>query len=148
MGFPVYGTNEYLVRLGGLITAEYPPLTPAVIHLYKNNIAPDANQIPSDFEEADFDGYEAVPLVMSGPTMNDQGLIVTKSSLVDFQSDTPSTPQTVFGVYITNAAGTRVIAAQQFDVPQNMGGTFPQACTGVWRMSEPLTNIGWFDVEN
>lgn len=151
MSQSVYTTQEYIQRLVALIAAEYAPddgEAPAHIRLYKNDANPDANMSLLTFEEADFTGYVPVDLSMTAPTMNDQGLIVTKSNICNFASAAGVDPQTIYGVYIVDNGGARVLAAQRFDTPQQMGGVYPQAVTGVWRMSEPLTTMGWIDVEN
>lgn len=149
MSAPVYGTEEYIDRLTALIEAEYAGEgDPASIHLYKNNIEPDANQTVDTFVEADFEGYAAVELTMTSPTMNDQGMIITKSNICNFTSAAGEDAQTVYGVFVKSQDGTKVRAAQRFDTPQQMGGVYPQAVSGVWRMSEPMTTLGWVDVEN
>jgi len=149
MSAPVYGTVEYIDRLTALIVAEYAGAgDSASIHLYQNDIEPDANQTVDTFVEADFAGYGSVELEMSAPSMNDQNMVVTKSNLIDFTSAAGVDPQTIYGVFIKSQDGLKVRAAQRFDTPQTMGGALPQAISGVWRMSEPLTTLGWIDVEN
>jgi len=149
MSAPVFGTKEYIERLIALIEAEYAGEgDPASLHLYKNDVEPDANQTVDTFVEADFTGYASVELTMTPPSMNDQGMIVTKSNICNFSTAAGVDSQTVYGVFIKSQDGLRVVAAQRFDTPQQMGGVYPQAITGVWRMSEPLTSLGWIDVEN
>lgn len=115
--------------------------------LFKNDVEPDENMTPATFVEADFSTYAEVDLTMLAPTLNDQGMAVTKSNLCNFTTPEGEPEQVIYGVYITDALGTVIIAAQRFDEPQSMGGVFPQAITGVWRYSDPLTNYGWVDVE-
>lgn len=148
MSFPAISTPGFLARLLALINAAYPAtLTNAKIKLYKNNVTPDANMTLDTFEEADFEGYESLPLVMSGPTVNDQGVVVTKSNVCDFLADGGTPTQTIYGIFITNSLDTGLIAAQKFDIPQIMGGPYPSAINGVWRFSDPWSSYGWIDVE-
>jgi len=148
MSFPVYTTNDYILRLTALIASQY-PVAPnqTTIRLFKNNVEPDANMTLATFVEADFDGYGAQQLLMAAPSMNDQGIIVTKSGLIGFESAAGVDPQTVYGVFLVLEDEVTVIAAQKFDEPQQMGGVYPQAVAGLWRMSEPLSSYGWLDAE-
>jgi len=148
MGSPVYPTQQYIERLTALNAADY-VVAPnqAQCRLFKNNVEPDALMNVDTFVEADFVGYGAVPLTMSTPSMNDQGLIVSKTNLCSFNCDEGAENQPVYGIYITDKDSLKVIAAQRFDEPQNMGGPYPTAVNGVWRTSEPLTTYGWIDVE-
>lgn len=148
MSAPVVPTTELIVRLTALLTAEYQADPDTEIHLYKNDASPDANMTLDTFVEADFDGYAALPVVMNAPTMNDVNMVVSKSALVNWTTAAGVDTQTCYGIYITDPAGTNVIAAQRFDEPQVVGGALPQSISGVWRVSEPLTTYGWIDVEN
>jgi hypothetical protein len=150
MNFPVFTTNEYLARLTALITAEYPVEVgdETMCRLFKNNVTPDANSTAASFEQADFNGYAAVKVVMQPPSMNDQGMVVSKSNLINFSTAPGEDVQTVYGVYFQSLINDRILAAQKFDTPQVMGGALPQAVSGVWRTSEPLSTLGWIDVEN
>ena len=148
MSFPGFSNEAFMGRLAAIIAADYPaaPLK-AKLRLYKNNASPDVNQTLATFVEADFDGYAAVDIAMSVPTMNDQGMVVSRSNLCDFVVEGGTDPQTIYGIYITNSANSKVIAAQRFDEPQTVGGALPTAIAGVWRTSEPLSSMGWIDVE-
>ena len=149
MGFPVYTTSEYAVRLTAIDNESY-PVSPnaAMIHLYKNDVSPDANMTVETFEEADFEGAAALELVMGSPSLNDQGIITVRSGLCEWTAPEGTTPQTVYGIYVTDNDATKIIAAQRFDTPQVMGGALATSVSGVWRSSEPLTNYGWIDVES
>jgi len=149
MGFPVYTTVELLARLTGLKGIEYPASpNQARIHLYKNNVGPDANMTPATFEEATYDDYAALPITMGTPSLNDQGLVVNRSNLLTWSTAGGIAPETIYGIYITDKDDAVVLAAQQFDTPQTVGGALPQSISGVWRTSEPLTSYGWIDVES
>lgn len=148
MAFPVFTTAEYVIRLAALIAAEYPG-TPdfSQARLYKNDIEPDANMTALTFEEADYTGYLAKDITMAAPTINDQGLIVSRSGVLNFPCAAGVATQTIYGVYFTTTDGN-VFAAQRFNAPQVQGGEFPTTISGVWRTSEPLTTYGWIDVES
>lgn len=148
MSFPVYSTAALFTRLQALLDAGYPVgVTAANIHLYKNDVTPDANMTPATFEEADFDGAPALDVVMGAISLNDQGIVVSRSNSLEWTAPEGEPTQTVYGIYITNSANTVIIAAQRFDVPQVMGGAYATAVAGVWRVSEPLSSYGWIDTE-
>jgi hypothetical protein len=87
MNFPVIPTSQLFVDLQALLDASYPAtVTEAKIHLFKNNVNPDVNFTVASFEEADYEDYTALEIVMGVPSMNDQGLVVAKSSLVNFST--------------------------------------------------------------
>lgn len=148
MGFPTYNTLGLIDRLTALNAAGYPAdPTEATIHLYGNDVSPDAGMQAGTFELLSGGGLDPQNCMMGAPSLNDQGLVVSKSGLINFTTEAGDDPITAYGVVITNHTYDKVIAAQRFDTPQQLGGPYPQAVTGVWRSSEPLTNYGWIDVE-
>lgn len=147
MPFPVIPTLELINRLAALNSFEY-PLTPnqAIVSLYTNNISPDENSTATSFVT---DPSLSTPLVVMGlPAMNDQGMVVAKSNLLNWGTLPGDPVITCYGIFITDHTGDTLIAAQKFDTPQILGGSLPQAITGVWRVSEPQSSIGWLNVEN
>lgn len=149
MEFPVYATTELVARLNALNLAAYPDDvgTESRVRLYKNDVTPDANMVPATFTECDFVGYVPKDIVMSVATLNDQGLVNSRSNLCSWLTAAGADPSTVYGVFVTSRDGTSLIAAQRFDEPQQIGGALPQSISGVWRTSEPLTSMGWLSVE-
>jgi len=148
MSAPVIPTSESLERLAALIALEYQEDPDTEIHLYKNDVEPDANMTPDTFVEADFTGYAAIPIAMNTPAMNDVNMVVSKSDLNNWATAGGVDPQVVYGIYITKDGGADLVAAQRFDEPQSVGGAFPQAVSGIWRISEPPSTYGWIDVEH
>jgi len=149
MGQPTYSIQAYIDRLTAINAASYPTGVgvKASIKLFDNDVEPDENQTVATFNAAPDGAYPPIEVVMAAPSLNNQGMVVTRSQLISWTSN-PEDPATVmYGVFITNAANDKVIAAQRFDEPQPMGGGSLNAVAGVWRSSEPLTGYGWVDVE-
>jgi hypothetical protein len=148
MPFPTYNIQAYIDRLKAINTGIYGVVAhPCSMKLFKNDVSPDANMTVDTFVEADFDGYAAIEIAMALPVLNDQGMVVSMSALQEFLTDAGVDVQTIYGVYLTNDTNTKVIAAQRFELPQVMGGVYPQCIRGVWRTSEPLSSYGWLDAE-
>jgi len=146
---PVFPTSELLTRLGVLNIDEYPAALEerAIVHLFKNDVTPDAGMTLAMFEEADYDDYGALTITMTTPSMNAEGLIVSRSTALNFEAAAGVDPQPIYGIYVTDNPGTRLIAAQRFDNPQVQGGEYPTAIAGQWRVSEPYSGYGWIDTE-
>jgi len=149
MSFPGYPITNLIQRLTALNLAQFGDEDEATkIHLYTNDVTPDPNMTEATFDEATFTGYAALDVEMTAPSMNDQGLVTSRSGLLEWATPGGGTvdPQTIYGVYITQA-DLGLIAAQRFEEPQTVGGALPQAISGVWRTSEPLSSYGWLDAE-
>lgn len=148
MQFPTYSIQGYIARLAALVAASYPiGVNASKVRLYVNDFTPDANMDIGMFVEATYADYEPLTVNMSSPSINDQGMIVSRSGMLQWATPPGVDPVTVYGIYITEASGTDIIAAQRFDSPQQLGGNLPQAIAGVWRTSEPLTSLGWINIE-
>jgi len=150
MSFPIYPISNLIIRLSQLNAAQFPnPDEPSEACLYQNDVSPDPNMTEDTFVKADFTGYVDKTLTMVSPSMNDQGLVTSRSNLLHWSTPGGGSvaPQTIYGVFIVNFDG-QVIAAQRFDEPQTVGGSLPQAISGVWRTSEPLSSYGWLDAES
>lgn len=144
--WPTYPTTQLVARLTAANLAAYPTISPSQLHLYKNDVVPDANSIVGMFTEADFNGYFPENITMSPVALNDANIPVAQGNLVHFQPTDELAPNTIYGVYITNNAGNLLIAAQRFDTPQPMNNAL-NVIAGLWRVSEPLSNYGWLSVE-
>lgn len=148
MSFPVYSTLQLVARLARL-NEIFPvlPAQPLTLRLYQNNVSPDAGMEVGTFVEADYSGYVAANVFMNAPSVNDQGLTVSRSNMIEFPALAGTAPQTIYGIYITDANNEAVFVAQRFIIPQTQGGNVPTAISGIWRTSEPLSSYGWLDVE-
>jgi len=145
--WPEYPTEALFLKLEAYI-ASFFLASPdqAVLHLYQNDINPDANSVVGSFTEATFTGYAAIPLTMSAVALNDSNIPVSQSNLCHFQPSGTAVTNTIYGLYITDEPGTTLLVAQRFNTPQVMSSVF-NAINGVWRISEPLSNYGWLSVE-
>lgn len=149
MSFPVYPTQQYLDRLTALLAADFPAtLTNAKCHLYDQDVTPDASSTVDTFHEADYTGYAALPITMTAPSINDQGMVVSKSNSLNFPCAAGVDTVSIYGIFITDSTGDVLLAAQKFDTRQVQGGQYPTSVTGLWRTSEPLSSYGWVDAEN
>jgi hypothetical protein len=149
--FPVYPTTAYVERLTALNASFYPTDSPdekTVARLFTNDITPDLNSSVVSFTEADFATYVQKPVEMSPVSLNDQGLVTSRSGLLNWSTLAGAATQTIYGVFIVSLLTGKLVAAQRFEQPQQVGGPLPQSVSGVWRTSEPLTTYGWIDVES
>lgn len=93
------------------------------IHLYQNNYTPGPASVLGDFTEATFDGYAASDAVVWGTPFTDllDNAVVAGGSK-QFTSTGATTPNVVYGYYVTDAAGTGYKYAERFDNPVNIDG--------------------------
>jgi len=148
MPFPILPIEANIRRLAAIITEEFVgDDDAALVRLFKNDVNPDPNMTVETFEEADFAGYVPQDPIMQAPFVNDQGMVVSTSVLLAYNSAAGVDPQTVYGIFVSNPEGTRLVMAQRFDEPQQMGGALPQSCRGILRASDPPSSIGWLSVE-
>lgn len=92
-------------RLG---TPEY------VFRLFTSDVTPSAGSVLTDFTEAAFAGYAGVAgttITWPTPTLAGHVAQVTGSN-ISF-SNASASPQTVYGIFVTNAAGTRLYFAER-----------------------------------
>lgn len=94
------------------------------IHLFKNDIVPSPATLLTDFVEADFDGYAAVAvLAVDYPgfyIMPDGSVLGIFPKNILFEDTGNVTPNTIFGVYITNTGSTALLASIRFDTSKLM----------------------------
>jgi hypothetical protein len=89
-----------------------------VLHLFKNNITPTKNSVVGDFVSADFTGYAPLtPLSTQAPYLDQNGNAALTSPVYQFLETGVVITNTVYGAYVTNAAGTVLFGAVRFDVP-------------------------------
>lgn len=96
----------------------------AKLHLYKTQLALSPTMVIGDFTaaECDFTGYAAsATLVWGTAFINPSGIPTIDAASVNFVGGSPFTvANTVYGWYLTDGAGTTLIAARQFDQPINV----------------------------
>lgn len=95
----------------------------AKIRLFKNNFTVSDTAALADFTEADFDGYGAINVAdgstWTGPIIDPDGNLksVSPTNYTFIENDPETTPNTVYGYYITDSTGVLLIAAQNFPAP-------------------------------
>lgn len=95
-----------------------------LVHLFKNDIDPDETSVLTDFEEAEFGGYGAIALEEAVGTLGLDPLSGEYVVRVDqaaggqfFTSSGDFDPETIYGAYITDDAGTSLLAFLRFATP-------------------------------
>lgn len=83
----------------------------AKLRLFSNNVTPTTSDTPSTYTESSFSGYSAVTL--SGWSAASVSAHVATSTATPITFTITSGSATVYGWYITNSAGTRLLAAQR-----------------------------------
>lgn len=93
------------------------------LHLFKNNVTIGPGIVLADLVEADFDGYLVVPMSpgtsWTQPKIDPLGNIsMLDPGLGIFLGDTPqTTPNTIYGWYITNNADSILLMAGNMPTP-------------------------------
>jgi hypothetical protein len=111
-----------LADLLALLLPQY-PIT-SKVHLYQNNLAPGPQNVVGDFTEATYDGYVALALTAWGtPFIGPDGNGQVTAPGILFVDTGFATPNTIYGYYLTNAAGTVLLLSGKFDAPILMNNT-------------------------
>lgn len=93
------------------------------VHLYKEQIGPTKATLLAEFlaAEADFDGYAALgPLVWGEVFFDTNGKATVVSDNQQFHMDGATTPNTIYGMFATNAAGDELKFSEEFLEPVPM----------------------------
>jgi hypothetical protein len=123
--FPVVPLQEQLDSFTDHLTRWLGAGQTMVVHLYKNNLNPNPENVLADFTEVlvgDFPGYAAVPVVVSGtPFINGFGNAEQVFTDPVFQpSSDPPVPITIYGYYVTLhpvAGPDTLLYSKRFDTP-------------------------------
>jgi hypothetical protein len=115
--YPLASQVKRLQTIGNLMH------DPHNVFLFQNNITPTPSIVLADLVEATFDGYAPKANVQYGAAfLNDAGQAQITEDLVNtWTMSGPVTPNTVYGYYITDAAGI-LVCVERFDQPQEMAG--------------------------
>lgn len=93
------------------------------LHLYQNAYTPVPLSVPADFTESSFGSYAQVdidPSLWTSPTIISNRASETANSGTPYSWTNTGSPQTVYGYYVTDFAGTTVIFAEQFATPRTL----------------------------
>lgn len=118
MNAVVIPQTEWEAMLNALVAATA-PWNGGKIHLFKNNFTPSPTMAIGDLTEADFTGYAASSAVTwaAAAYLPDGTAVVVGDSKTFQVGATPTILNTVYGWYLTDAAGTTLIFARRFDTP-------------------------------
>jgi len=98
------------------LTATGGPLAGVKVHLFQNNIIPGPGTQLTDFVDATFDGYAAQAAGTWGaPYYGPDGNAHVTAPGLQFQPTGSTTPNTIYGAYYTNTAGSALVGAVKFD---------------------------------
>lgn len=94
------------------------------LHLYKNDVAPTPTSILADFTEADFDGYgpETITPVSWPIFLKGISQAVAVGPAIVFSPTGSVTPNLVYGYFVTDSTGARLLWGERFEEEQVMNG--------------------------
>lgn len=105
---------------GALVTEFTGGTSGATLRLFQNNFTPTPLSLVGDFTECNFTGYGAKTALTTWRTWNDAddaSQVVDQTIIELFAAGAISAPQTAYGWYLTDAAGTVLLAWGRFDEP-------------------------------
>jgi len=114
-----------------------PAQLPLTLRLFSNDVDLDCGTVLADLTESDFDGYVGIPLTdgtdcdtfLQGPQQLPDGTWAIFLDQQEFVMAGTTTPETVFGAYITGGADDILFAVKKFAVPAAMATDGPPADT-------------------
>lgn len=105
----VVGALTALVGVGGAANG-------AKVGLFKNDFVPEPTTILADLVQADFVGYALSSVVVWGEIgvdVNGRAIVFAPSK--EFSPTDATVPNTIFGYFLVNGAGTVLLSAVRFD---------------------------------
>lgn len=108
------------VLAAALVTDFTESTTGSTLQLFQNNFTPSPLSLVADFTACNFVGYASKTALTTWRTYNDAP---TGDQIIDqtveelFAATSILTPQTAYGWYLTDNAGTELLAWGVFDVP-------------------------------
>ncbi len=105
---------DQLTTLSGLMTDLH-------FHLYKNDLIPTEYAAVGDFVEADFTSYAASSAIVWGASIPaPAGGYQCVGDVKQWAPTDSVTPNTIFGVFVTDVGGTVLRYAERFETPVPM----------------------------
>jgi predicted exporter len=87
----------------------------AKVKLFKTDVAVDKNTVLADLTEADYVGYASEAVTWLAPTISEDGEVEVQGIVGEFRPTNDVTPNDVYGVWVTNDAGTAPLLVGRFD---------------------------------
>lgn len=92
------------------------------LHLFKTDVTPTATSVVGDFVQSDGTGYAPQTMSPADWTIGTDGASGKKAQNVK-ETFTYTGAATVYGYYVTNAAGTTLIGAENFGEAYTLGSS-------------------------
>lgn len=94
------------------------------VNLYQNDMAPTPNSVLADFDVATYDGYAAEAITPTTWPIFNEGTaqVVAVGPGIVFSPTGSVTPNVIYGYYVTDSTGTRLLWAERFAEPKVMNG--------------------------
>jgi len=94
------------------------------LHLYQNDVAPSPTSVLADFAEADYDGYAAEAITPTTWPVFLQGIAqaVAVGPAIVFTPTGSVTPNVIYGYYVTDNTGARLLWGERFADQKVMNG--------------------------
>lgn len=105
------------------LTAEDALLNGAIAKLYQNDYQPTPQSVLGDFTVATFAGYASSSAIVWGPAFTDTlDQAQTVGSVKQFNCNASTTPNVIYGYYITSGDGMTLLFAERFAEAQAING--------------------------
>jgi len=94
------------------------------LKLFQNDFHPSAFSVAADFTIADYTGYgdKTIAAADWNPIIQPDGSAGIVGPGEFFDATGTATPNTIYGYYVTDSAGTSVLWAERFDAPVGITG--------------------------
>lgn len=102
-------------ELGALADAIAGVLTTAKCKLFQNNYTPTPSSVVADFTAATYVGNATATLTFDAPSVSDDGHVETHATPAAWRPTNGVTPNTIYGLYITDTTGADLLFACRFD---------------------------------
>lgn len=99
------------------------PLLGAKVGLFVADIVPSKGLTVGDLTEAEHGGYARKTITWGAPKRDEDGRISMDSGLSTWQPNSDATPETVYGYFITDSAGTALLGLAKLENPKALVDT-------------------------
>jgi len=114
----------------------------AKVRLFTNDYIPSPTSVLADFDEATFGGYTAADASWGPVHYNEDGGAGASGGAPEWVTSGAGPDETVYGWFLTNAAGTTLLGARRLAVAQPATGTGQQVQVNVdYYLPGPVGNI-------